>query len=60
MITRFSICQCVILSDVHVYSELMFFSTNIQPIDQQKKLTVPIFFVQWLYKKSKLPPRMTK
>ena len=31
-----SICQCVNLCQFHVHFELMFFSTNIQPIDQQK------------------------
>ena len=30
------ICLCVILCHVHVDFELMFFSTNIQSIDQQK------------------------
>ena len=33
-----SICQCVILCHVHVDFKLMFFSTIIQPIDQQKEL----------------------
>ena len=36
----------------------MIFSTNIQPKDQQK--TVSIFFLQWSDKNLKWPPPMTK